>query len=826
MDAENIVNIPHSIEHIIIDSRKIIFPKSSLFFALSGPRRDGHQYIAEAYEKGVRYFVVNRNIHSSLYPEAHFLVVRDVLTALQTLAATHRAQFDYPVIGITGSNGKTVVKEWLYQLLSPEFNIVRSPRSYNSQIGVPLSVWQMKPTHTLGIFEAGISTSKEMPLLTAIIQPTIGILTNIGEAHKEGFVDNKEKLLEKLQLFPLCQFLIYCEDHVAEYLDIDANKHTLFHDQLMLFSWGREYDYADVYITGEIYEGPNTIVSFLFQEEPHQIIVPFTDNASIDNCMTCLCVMLVLDIDLPTIQERLMQLRHLEMRLELNKAVNNCHVLNDSYSTDLSSLSLALDYLHQQAGNNPMTVILSDILQTGMHQTELYQFVATELEQRNVHQLIGIGEQITKHKSLFKSAVAKTSFYASTNVFLQQFARKPVPLHLFNREYILLKGARVFSFERINEWLVQKVHQTVLEINLTAMVHNLKQYQQCLKPQTKLMAMVKAFSYGSGSVEIARLMQFYKVDYLAVAYADEGVELRQGDIQLPIMVMNVDAAAFSVLLEHRLEPEIFSFPIYQAFHEYLLNQGVVHYPVHIKLNTGMNRLGFEPHEMEALGRHILQHNTMNIQTVFSHLVGSESAEHDAFTRHQAALFDEAVGILKQYISYPFITHIANSSGIFRHPYLQYQMVRLGIGLYGVDSALEADNPQFQLHTVATLKTTIAQIRKVAANETIGYSRRGKLTRESTIATLRIGYADGYSRKLGNGVGKVWIHGQLAPVVGSVCMDMMMVDITDIPSAKEGDTVELFGSNVQIKDVAVWAETIPYEIMTSISQRVKRVYVEE
>jgi alanine racemase len=815
-------SVPETIEHLVVDSRKIIFPESTLFFALRGPRRDGHEFIKEAYEKGVRHFVISRWIDTYTYPDADFFLVYNSLKALQILVAIHRAGFNYPVIGITGSNGKTIVKEWLYQLLNPDYNIVRSPRSYNSQIGVPLSVWQMTAEHTLGIFEAGISTSREMPALAGIIQPTIGILTSIGEAHNGGFVDIKQKILEKMQLFSICKHLIYCRESIDDHLDIEEIKNNLFQSNIELFSWSRETN-ATLKVLAEMKTDNSTQVFFSYKSNNYSIIIPFTDKASLDNSITCICTLFLFEVPFETIQERILQLQPLEMRMQLKKGINNCHVLNDSYSNDLSSLGIALDYLQQQAGNNPTTVIISDIHQSGMHEEVLYHLVANELEQRNIQRLIGIGKSITEHQEVFNESVPEKTFYLTTDDFLNEHLGKPLAERKFHNEYILLKGARIFSFERINNWLEQKVHQTVMEINLTSMVHNLKEYQQKLLPSTKLMAMVKAFSYGSGSVEVARLLEFYKVDYLAVAYTDEGIDLRLGGITLPIMVMNVDEAGFDALIEHNLEPEIYSFSIYHSFHEYLLKQGITKFSVHIKLNTGMNRLGFDPEDIEALGKQLVRHNTMSAQSLFSHLVGSEAAEFDAFTQHQADLFEKATLILQQHLQYPFIKHIANSSGIFRHPHLQYDMVRLGIGLYGVDSA---GSNEINLEPVATLKSTIAQIRNVKAGDTVGYNRKGLLTRDSIIATIRIGYADGFSRRLGNGIGSLYIQGQLVPVVGSVCMDMLMIDITDIPNVKEGDLVEIFGKNLPIQDVAKWSGTIPYEVMTGISQRVKRVYVEE
>lgn len=816
-NIQNIASIIHAdakiiteaeIEYLLIDSRKIIFPTTSLFFALHGPRRDGHQFIAEVHERGVRNFVVKKGFDASAFSKANFLFVDDVLQALQALAAFHRKQFSIPVIGITGSNGKTIVKEWLYQLLQEDRNIVRSPRSYNSQVGVPLSVWQINKQNTLGIFEAGISTKNEMPQLEQIIQPTIGVLTNIGEAHSEGFTNDAEKINEKLKLFSHCRQLIFQKEILPDDFHLPQTK---------LFSWSRKNVTATVFIKEEIKATSNTSLIIVYQNQSQKIVVPFTDAASIDNAVTCYCALLSLNYSNEIIAKRLLQLVSVEMRLQLKKGINNCLVLNDSYSNDISSLSIALDYLKQQSGNKTTTVVFSDILQSGLSDDELYRQVAVQLHERKIHKLIGIGENISKHHSLFNQ-IQQTIFHSSTEQFLEQ-----TTLHQFKDEFILLKGARVFAFERISKWLEQKVHQTVLEINLSAIVHNLKEYQKHLLPSTKVMAMVKAYSYGSGSAEVARVLQFCKVDYLAVAYADEGVELRKAGISLPIMVMNADEESFDALIEYSLEPEIYSFHIFNLFHQYLQQQAVAKFPIHIKLNTGMNRLGFETDEINELGLQLKNQHMMVVKSVFSHLVASEEAQHDDFTKHQSNLFEDACKLIEKNIGYSFIKHIANSAGIFRHPDLQFDMVRLGIGLYGVDSA---DENILNLETVAVLKSTIAQIRNVKAGETIGYNRKGKVNRDSLIAVVRIGYADGFSRRMGNGVGKIFVNGQLANVIGNVCMDMTMIDVTDIENVKEGDVVEIFGKNLPIQQVAESIGTIAYEVMTSVSQRVKRVYVEE
>ncbi|MBN8837375.1 MAG: bifunctional UDP-N-acetylmuramoyl-tripeptide:D-alanyl-D-alanine ligase/alanine racemase [Sphingobacteriia bacterium] len=794
-----------AIEYLLTDSRKITFPATSLFFALPGPRRKGSSFIQDAYNRGIKNFVIDEQVETALFSDANFLQVENSLTALQKLAAYHRSQFNIPIVAITGSNGKTIVKEWLNQMLQPDYSIARSPRSYNSQIGVPLSIWQLNTHHTLGIFEAGISTVNEMQQLAAIISPTIGILTNIGDAHNEGFKDQAEKQQEKLKLFEQCKTLIYCKDEIV----------SAIHAPHDLIGWSRTQQ-AELFVEKETISGQKTDIELIFHTIKYRFTVPFTDKASINNSITCIALMLHLNYAEQTINERLALLQPVDMRMQLKKGINNCFILNDSYSNDLASLHIALDYLQQQAGKNNTIVIVSDILQSGIAASKLYKQVAEELMQRNINHFIGIGEQVSACKELFKN-IAESTFYTHTEQFLQDASA-----HQFKDAFILLKGARRFEFEKISKWLELKTHQTVLEINLSAIANNLKVYQQMLAPSTKTMAMVKAFSYGSGSAEVARILQFCKIDYLAVAYADEGIDLRRAGIGLPIMVMNADAESFDALVEYSLEPEIYSFNMYHQFNEYLLKQGIQYFPVHLKVNTGMNRLGFEPSEAHAICSLINESRKMKVQSVFSHLVASEAAEHDGFTQQQNLLFLQFCKEAEKVLQYNFIKHISNTAGISRHPYLQYDMVRLGIGLYGVNSSA---NNQLHLETVATLKTTIAQIRKVLKGNSIGYNRKGVVLRDSLIATIRIGYADGFSRSLGNNTGAVYINNQLAPVIGNVCMDMAMVDVTDIV-CEVGDTVELFGKNLPVQQVALWANTIPYEIMTSVSQRVKRVYIEE
>jgi len=803
-----------AIQHLLIDSRKLLFPATTLFFAIAGPRRQGNAFVNDLYSRGVRNFIVDNSFTflPGTFTDANIIVTENVLQALQQLTAHHRHQFTFPVIGITGSNGKTIVKEWLYQLLQADYSIVRSPKSYNSQIGVPLSVWQISAAHNMGIFEAGISLAGEMEKLEKIIAPTIGVFTNIGEAHSEGFESIVHKVNEKSKLFARSGAVVYCKDEaVVDEALLQLSKKN----NCSLLSWGHSED-AVLQLTIIQVQAFNTVVKALYKERKISISIPFTNDAAIKNAITCWCVLLHLGVSDDTISERMLQLKPVEMRLELKEGINNCSVINDSYSADTTSLSIALDFLQQQQQHTKRSVIISDILQSGKTGLQLYTEVAAILQQKNISRFIGVGSEISKYQVCF-SAMPDKTFFKDTAEFIKFFPT----LHFYN-ETILLKGARVFEFEQISHLLEQKTHQTVLEINLNAITHNLKTYQQQLSPGVKMMAMVKAFSYGSGSFEIANLLQFHKVDYLAVAYADEGVELRKAGITLPIMVMNAEAATFDMLVQYNLEPELYSFSILTAFENYLLQSAVTDYPVHIKLDTGMHRLGFEPQEMELLSKRLSTAASFKIQSVFSHLASSDNKTHDKFTSLQADLFTEACTVLSKHIAYPFIKHIANTAAIYRHKNLQFDMVRLGIGLYGVDGN---EAMQQQLKNVSTLKTTISQIKKIRKGESVGYSRKGIAEKASTIATVRIGYADGYPRSLGNGIGKMNIKGELAPVIGNVCMDMTMLDITGIDAA-EGDEVIVFGEPLPVSQLAGWAGTIAYEILTGISQRVKRVYYEE
>jgi alanine racemase len=806
------------IEHLVYDSRKVYFPETSLFFAIKSSRRNGHHFIPELYEKGVRNFVISEKTDTAFLPEANFLFVESSLTALQQLAAYHRRHFEsagkpMPVIGITGSNGKTIVKEWLFQLLQHDYNIVRSPRSYNSQIGVPVSVWQMNEAHSLALFEAGISQTGEMEKLEAVIQPAIGILTNIGEAHSEGFRNAAEKFSEKIKLFRRCQTVIGREEDFAFY----GKNYRQQHPGQQLITWGRDASNLLVVQAVEKRNG-NTHIRLSYQGAGFTISIPFTDDASIENAITCCCLLRHMGYDPAVIASRMQQLQPVNMRLELKKGIHQCSIINDSYSNDLSSLAIALGFLEHQSAGLKRTVILSDFPESGMEEKNLYTKVAAHLLQHRVNRLIGIGEKIHLLKNLLDPFAPEQEYYSTTDDFLNNF--------LFSKlkeECILVKGARVFRFEKIVQALEQKVHQTVLEINLNAMAHNLKTFQSLLQPSTKIMAMVKAFAYGSGAAEIAQTLQFHHADYLGVAYADEGVELRRAGIRLPIMVMSPEEESFAAMVEYDLQPAIYSFELLKAVDRFLKQEGLQQYPVHLEVETGMNRLGFALDDMEKLAEFLSNTSSMKVQSVFTHLAAAEDPEQDMFTMQQAALFSEACKVLEKKPGYGFIKHIANTAALIRFPQLQMDMVRLGIGLYGIDST---GTEKLNLQTVATLKSAISQIKKIKAGDSVSYGRKEIVSKETLSATVRIGYADGFPRRLGNGKGFMLVKGRAAPVIGTVCMDMTMIDITGIDSVEEGDEVIIFGKELPLQHLAGRAGTIPYEIMTGISQRVRRVYFEE
>lgn len=801
------------IKELAIDSRKVVLPSQSLFFAIQGDRHDGHSFVEQLYESGVRAFVVSSDYSApEKLDDAFFIRVENTLNALQTVAAAKRAMYNYPVVGITGSNGKTIVKEWLYQLLDSSYNIIRSPKSYNSQVGVPLSVWRMKSENNLALIEAGISMPGEMIKLERIIRPTVGIFTNLGQAHDENFADANQKAREKIDLFQNVDTLIYCKDYLIIQEELE---HYPFASNPKLFAWSRRTT-ADLQIGRIEKKDGQTEIQGIYQHNFIRIKIPFTDEASIENAIHCWATLLLLGFENEDIAQRMEQLVPVAMRLELKQGINNCSVINDSYNSDLQSISIALDFLQQQQQHPKRTLVLSDILQTGRSDDELYGEVAQLVREKKVDRLIGIGKHISTQSAQFAKG---SEFYESTSTFLEAYHHD-----MFHNETILLKGARTFGFEAISRIIQHKTHQTVLEIDLGAMVHNLNLIRSLLKPDTKLMAMVKAFGYGSGSFEIANVLQFHHVSYLAVAYADEGIELRKAGISLPIMVISPEEQSFDAMIQYGLEPEIFSVRSLQLLENAIKRKGSLDAPlkIHIKLNTGMNRLGFSERDLNQLMVRVKNNSQLKVASVFSHLAASENPDEDDFTRKQIAQFEVMSNQLLEYFGYPILRHICNSFGIIRFPEAQFDMVRLGIGLYGVAPESPITD---KLRNVSTLRTTITQMHELKTGDTIGYGRTEKVVGEMRSATLPIGYADGLSRKNGNRQGCVLVNGHRAPIVGNVCMDMCMVDVTGIP-CKEGDDVIVFGEGYPITEFAKSSETIPYEVLTSISSRVKRVYFQE
>ncbi len=808
------------IDELLTDSRKLSVPKNALFFAISGQRLDGHNYIADLYKKGVRNFIVEKEFDNK-FEDANIIQVKNAVEALQKIVQVHREKFNYPVIGVTGSNGKTIVKEWLHQCLHKDFDVVRSPKSYNSQIGVPLSVWNMNAKNNLAIFEAGISEPDEMDNLQKIIQPTIGVFTNIGSAHGQNFINDSHKVKEKLKLFRKAKLIIYCKDHTAVNQSItDFWSHTINDetDKPAFFSWS-ENVFADLKITKKKVKYNITKLTCVFKEQEIKFEVPFKDKSSIENAMHCICLMLYLEYTAKQINKKLKILKRIEMRLEQRKGLNNCIIINDTYNSDLESLRIALEFLAQQQQTDKRTVILSDILQSGIIGVDLYGAVVKLLQEAKVTKFIGIGKEIFHHKYLFEKleALSQTTFYASTEAFLE----KEIDNN-FSSEAVLLKGARSFHFERINDFLEEKAHATVFEINLNAIVHNLQFFNSKLKPKTKIMAMVKAFAYGAGSYEIAKLLEFHRVDYLGVAYADEGIALRKAGIKLPIMVLNPEKRSFEAMIKHKLEPEIYSLDLLKAFAEKLsFIKTEEPFPIHINIDTGMKRLGFDAEEIEKLGQILDGNKFLKVASIFSHLAASDEKKWDKFTEQQITKFEKHSQELVKLLGYKPILHLCNSSGILRFENAHFNMVRLGLGMYGINSEY-----QKYLEPVGVLKSHISQIRKVKKGETVGYGRIGEVEKDSKIAIIAIGYSDGLNRNLSNGKGNVFIKGKKAPIIGLVCMDMCMIDVSAIENVAVGDEVEIFGNNIPVAEVAEQTSSITYEVLTSVSERVKRVFFVE
>jgi len=804
---------------LLTDSRSLCFPEETLFFALKSTRNDGHRYIEDLYRRGVRNFVVEAKGIAEYCPngsvttmaDANFLIVPSPLAALQRLAERHRDEFNIPIVGITGSNGKTMVKEWLYQLLLPSQKIVRSPRSYNSQIGVPLSVWLLNEQTEIGIFEAGISQPGEMMALRDIIQPTIGVLTSLGSAHQENFRSMEEKCLEKLELMHDTEAMVYCSDN-----DIVSRCIRRMQYKGEKIAWSQCDEQVALFVKRIENKGQSARITYIWQGEENTYSIPFIDEASIEDTITCAAVALRLGLTPGQLADRMPKLEPVAMRLEVKEGQRGCLLINDSYNSDINSLDIALDFMQRResAGSLTKTLILSDIFQTGTPPDKLYAQVSDLAVKRGINKFIGIGPELSAQADRIQ--IADKQFFADVNHFLSSDA-----FAALHHELILLKGARPFGFDQITEQLEQKVHETILEVNLNAVVENLNYYRSFLKPETKMVCMIKADGYGAGAVEIARTLQDHRVDYLAVAVADEGVTLRKAGITANIMIMNPEMTAFKTMFDYDLEPEVYSFRLLDALIKAARKEGITGWPVHIKLDTGMHRLGFDPvDDMDELIDRLKHQNAVIPRSVFSHFVGSDSDDFDSFSAQQFALFEEGSNKLQSAFSHKILRHIDNSAGIEHFPERQLDMCRLGLGLYGIDSR---DNRI--LNTVSTLKTTILQMHHVPAGETVGYSRKGKLDRDSVIAAIPIGYADGLNRHLGNRHGYCLVNGQKAEYVGNICMDVAMIDVTDIP-CQEGDQVEIFGEHLPVTVLSDAIDTIPYEVLTGVSNRVKRVYFQD
>lgn len=806
--AQRTGSINYNIDWLLTDSRSLGFPEETLFFALKTKRNDGHKYIPDLYKRGVRNFVVS-TLPEQIETDANYLLVKYPLRALQKLAAIHRDQFDIPIIGITGSNGKTIVKEWIYQLIGPDKVVTRSPRSYNSQIGVPLSVWLMNEHTEVGVFEAGISEVGEMEALQNIIRPNIGVLTNIGGAHQENFLSIQDKCMEKLTLFKNCDVIIYDADN--ELISSCIQKSLLPAREI---AWSRVDNERALYIASIQKDENSTTIQYRYLNMPNSYTIPFIDDASIENSLHCLAIALYLLIPPKKIAERMAHLEPIAMRLEVKEGKNNCVLINDSYNSDLASLDIALDFMQRrsEASTKKRTLILSDLLETGSSNKLLYRQIADLTINRGVHKIIGIGREISSAAGLF---TIEKHFFESTDEFLASDL-----VSQMRDEIILIKGARRFHFEDISDQLELKVHETILEVNLNALVDNLNYYRSKIKPETKMVCMVKASAYGAGSYEVAKTLQDHRVDYLAVAVADEGSALRKAGITSSIMIMNPELSAFKTMFDYKLEPEVYSFHLLEQLIKAAEKESITNYPIHIKINTGMNRLGFEPEDIPQLIKRLKQQSAVIPRSVFSHLVGSDSTKFDAFTMQQITLFKEISDQIQEAFSHKILRHILNTAGIERYSDYQFDMVRLGLGLYGVDPFTN-----HILHNVSTLKTTILQIHNVKKGDSVGYSRKERLERDSRIAAIPIGYADGLDRHLGNRNAYCIVNGKKAYYVGNICMDVALIDVTDI-KCKEGDRVIIFGDKLPVTTLSTILGTIPYEILTSISDRVKRIYFQD
>jgi len=810
IDEESIVS------QLLTDSRSLTAPDETIFFALRTANDDGHNYIPDLYEKGVRNFVVS----SDYYPlpdcqGANYLNVESPLDALQALATYHRRRFrELPVIGITGSRGKTTVKEWLYQLLKDDYRIVRSPRSYNSQIGVPLSLWDIDNNTDLAIIEAGISRVGEMDNLQGMIRPTIGIITNLGSEHNDGFASMQEKAREKAKILFNCECIVYCADDPLVTHTIAPLLET---DVALSMSWSRNHCHAPLQVDSTLHNENATTIHYSYNGISSAITIPFAADRDLDNAITCLSVLLHLGMSREVIAQRMATLTPVGTRLNVIEGVNNCTVIVDSYTSDYNSLTPALNFMTRRAGNRQCTAILSDLSNESYSGDELYIRVSELLKTTRISRLIGIGKEMCRYGNYF-DWMPQARFYNDTQDFIADVTKGD-----FEDETVLIKGDPAFGFSQIIDLLEAKQHITVMEVDLNALVHNFKFFKSLIKPGTKTIGMVKASGYGAGSYEIAKTLQDCGCDYLAVAVQDEGVELRKASITMPIIVLNPNGVNYKAMFQYHLEPELYSLDMARDLIKEGRRYGVQGFPVHIKIDSGMHRLGFTRDQLPELIALLKEQDVVKPASVFTHLSVADDPSQDPYTLQQFDYFESCSDLLQQQFDHHIMRHALNTSGIVRFPERQYDMVRIGIGLYGIRTL--DDGSEDALMPVSALRSIIISIKQWPAGTTVGYGRQGVLERDSRIATVTIGYADGFDRHFGNGRVSMWVGGKLCPTVGTVCMDAVMIDVTDAP-CKVGDTVEIFGEHVPVERLSEARGTIPYEILTSVSPRVKRVYYRE
>ncbi len=804
------------VSQLLTDSRSLTLPGETIFFALRTDAGDGHNYIPDLFDKGVRNFVVASDYYA--LPEctgANYIAVESPLDALQTLATFHRRRFrELPVIGITGSRGKTTVKEWLYQLLKDDYRIVRSPRSYNSQIGVPLSLWDIDNNTDLAIIEAGISTTGEMDNLQAMIRPTIGIITNLGSEHNDGFASMEQKAQEKAKILFNCECVVYCAD---DPLVTHTIAPLLESDVALSMSWSRNHCEAPLQVDKTDRTDCTTTLHYTYDGQPGAVTIPFTADRDLDNAITCIAVLLHLGLSPEVIAQRMAALTPVGTRLNVIEGVNNCTVIVDSYTSDYNSLTPALNFMTRRAGNRPCTVILSDLATESYSGDELYIRVSELLKTKRVNRLIGIGKDMCRYSQYF-AGMPMARFFNDTQDFINDVAKGD-----FDDETILIKGDPSFGFSQIIDLLEAKQHMTVMEVDLNALAHNFKFFKSLIKPGTKTVGMVKASGYGAGSYEIAKTLQDCGCDYLAVAVHDEGVELRKASITMPVIVLNPNGVNYKAMFQYRLEPEVYSLDMARELIKEGRRYGVKDFPVHIKIDSGMHRLGFVSEQLPDLIELLKSQDVIKPASVFSHLSVADDPDQDEYTQQQFDYFDACSEQLQQAFDHHIMRHVLNTSGLVRFPERQYDMVRIGIGLYGIRTL--SDGSEDALMPVSALRSIIISIKEWPAGTTIGYGRQGLLQRDSRIATVTIGYADGFDRHFGNGRVNMWVNGKLCPTIGTVCMDAVMIDVTDAP-CKVGDTVEIFGEHVPVETLSEARGTIPYEILTSVSPRVKRVYYRE